>query len=209
MAVQKILSVQNPLLRRKSKSVITFDRKVERLIADLSDTLKVQKDPVGVGLAAPQVGKDFRLFIIKSGKNVTPFINPEIVWKSEETNDPRSSLHSSGQATRGKKRSEQFTLSPDENRDEPEYIMEGCLSLPHYYGPVQRATKIKVRYQTLTTQQPSNLITKTQTFSGLPAQIIQHEVDHLNGILFVDRLLEQGRKLYQWKDSEWTEVELP
>jgi peptide deformylase len=81
--------------------------------------------------------------------------------------------------------------------------MEGCLSLPHYYGPVQRGRDVTLRYQTRDGK------TVKETFSGFPAQVIQHEVDHLNGKIFVDRLFEQNRQLFQLEKGEWEKVELP
>lgn len=210
MGVYKILRAGNQTLRQASKPVANFDRKTEKLIADLGETLKVQKDPVGVGLAAPQVGKLLRLFIIKSGGNISSFINPEIVWKSEETNDPSTHSARSGQAQTGKTANRKPITNNQES--EKEYLMEGCLSLPHYYGPVRRAKAVRVTYQT-THNSPSQPnpqpTTHTKTFHGLLAQIIQHEIDHLNGILFIDRLLRQKRKLYEQKGKEWVEVELP
>lgn len=199
MAIQKILPVQDPILRKNSKSIRTGDKKLKKLITDLADTLVAQKNPVGVGLAAPQIGKPQKVFIVKSGKKVIPFINPEIISKSKTTNDPPQASSENPKTTTSSKE-----VSEPEHHHE--YVMEGCLSLPHYYGPVQRSARIKVKYQTA--QEPNNLITKTQSFVGLPAQIIQHEVDHLNGALFVDRLLEQERKLFRIEDGEWKEVEL-
>ena len=88
--------------------------------------------------------------------------------------------------------------------------MEGCLSLPHYYGPVERAWTITVQYQEPKMDNGRwKLENVQQTFSAFPAQIIQHEVDHLEGKIFVDRLLEQNRQLFQLKNNEWVEVELP
>ncbi|MBI2590390.1 MAG: peptide deformylase [Candidatus Blackburnbacteria bacterium] len=100
--------------------------------------------------------------------------------------------------------------------------MEGCLSLPHYYGPVQRAESVTLKYLKIAAEgEPrsprceaglwrENLKLKTsrRKFSGFLAHIIQHEVDHLNGILFVDRLLQQNRTLFQLKGKEWNKVEL-
>ena len=88
--------------------------------------------------------------------------------------------------------------------------MEGCLSLPHYYGPVQRAAELKVTFETPELVNGHwALGTRTKKYRGLSAQIVQHEVDHLNGILFIDKLLQQNRKLYEQKEKEWLEVELP
>ena len=81
-------------------------------------------------------------------------------------------------------------------------VYEGCLSLPHHYAPVKRSTSVTVKYQ-----QPE-LSTKTAVFSGFPAHIIQHEIDHLNGILFIDRVLEQNAKLYKLDGKEWVEISL-
>lgn len=81
-------------------------------------------------------------------------------------------------------------------------VYEGCLSLPHHYAPVKRSTSVTVKYQ-----QPK-LSTKTAVFSGFPAHIIQHEMDHLNGILFIDRVLEQNAKLYKVEGKEWQEISL-
>jgi peptide deformylase len=80
--------------------------------------------------------------------------------------------------------------------------MEGCLSLPDYYGPLQRSNKIKIKYLDLTGKQ------KEEEFTGLAAQIVQHEIDHLNGIMFVSKLLEQKAPLYKLEKNEWVEVEL-
>lgn len=200
MAVQKVLPVQNPTLRSKAKPVQSFDKRIQKLIKDLEDTLVAQKDPEGVGLAAPQLGLQAKVFIIRLGKSVISFINPEIVWRSKETNDPKSDV--------GSQKSEVGQKSKTKNL-KSDYIMEGCLSLPHYYGPVMRAKKIKVRYQRPKIENGEWKLENTeQTLTGLPAQIVQHEVDHLNGILFIDHLLRQKRKLYHWTGKDWEEVGL-
>ncbi len=81
-------------------------------------------------------------------------------------------------------------------------ILEGCLSLPYYYGPLVRSPKITVRYLNEKGEKT------TETFDGFNAQIILHEIDHLNGILFIDRLLEEKKPLYKVDGDEWEEVEL-
>ncbi|MGB9637302.1 MAG: peptide deformylase [Microgenomates group bacterium] len=86
------------------------------------------------------------------------------------------------------------TLRDNENR------FEGCLSVPNKWSVIRRARKIKVVYQTQTGQKI------TRTFSDQLATIIQHEYDHLNGILFIDRAIEQGAKIYELvKDEEGKE----
>ena len=173
--VRKILKVTDPLLRRKSKPVKKVDKKTLAIIADLKDTLKVQKDPEGVGLAAPQIGKLRQIFVMRYGGEPKVIINPEIISSSSGSTKKREG---------GKK------------------IMEGCLSLPHYYGPLLRPDKVKAKYLN------EKGDTVTETFYGFEAQIIQHEVDHLVGILFVDRLLEQKKPLFELVDDEWQEVEI-
>ena len=177
--VRKILDVKNPVLRLKSKPVKNIDKKIKKLIKDLKDTLAVQKDPEGVGLAAPQIGKNVQLFVVDyKGFNRT-VINPKIVSK-----------------TKAKKRKKDKS---DENKKK---ILEGCLSLPNFYGPLERSPKINVKYL------DENGKDVTEKFEGFDAQIIQHEIDHLNGIVFVDKLLQQKQPLYELIDGEWHEVEL-
>lgn len=79
-------------------------------------------------------------------------------------------------------------------------IYEGCLSLPHHYAPIRRSSSVTIKYLDQTMHE------KTETFSGFTAHVIQHEMDHLNGILFIDRVLEQNAKLYKVEGEEWVEV---
>lgn len=174
--IQKIVQSGEPKLRNVSKPVVKFDKMVINLIKDLKDTLAVQKNPEGVGLAAPQIGKNLRVFVAdyKNFKRVV--INPEIVSISKEKMKDKS------------KRTE---------------ILEGCLSLPHYYGPLKRSQSVKVKYLN---EEGKEVV---EEFKGFPAQIVLHEMDHLDGILFIDRLLEQNKGLYKLtEDDEWEEVDL-
>jgi len=116
--VCKILQSGDPILRTKSKEVKKVDKKVLKLVQDLKDTLKTQKEPEGVGLAAPQIGKNLRVFLADYKGFNRVVINP-VILKIE-----KSKPHSA-KATRGKKE-----------------ILEGCLSLPYYYGPLKRAAKL-------------------------------------------------------------------
>lgn len=175
--VQKIIQSGNPILRKISKPVGTIDKKVKQLIQDLKDTLAVQNDPEGVGLAAPQIAINLRVFAVDFKNLKRIVINPEIL----EIDDKK-------QVTSKKKKSE---------------ILEGCLSLPHYYGPLNRKNYIKLKYLD---EDGKEVIEEFRDFN---AQIILHEIDHLNGFLFVDRLLEQKKKLYKLDASdEWEEVDL-
>lgn len=151
------------------------------------------KEPEGVGLAAPQVGKSLSLFITKSTPKspISVFINPKIIQKTKIShltvdNDRVNKLNK----TMGEK-----SLTK----------LEGCLSLPNIWGEVKREPTIKLQYQLITNNH--GLITKTHMFSGLMATIVQHEMDHLQGILFPKRVLEQKGTLYKSRKNEKGEDE--
>jgi peptide deformylase len=180
--VRKILRSGDPRLRKPCKPVKKIDKKVISIINDLKDTLKVQKDPEGVGLAANQIGENLRVFAMVDKNKIRIIINPEIISTSDQSkpkstpNTPKIKSH--------------------------KQIMEGCLSLPNYYSPLKRVQKIKIKYLNIDGKE------KVEEFTGFPAQIIGHEIDHLNGIMFLDRLLEQKKKLYKLEKDGWGEVEL-
>jgi len=81
-------------------------------------------------------------------------------------------------------------------------VLEGCLSLPHYYGPLKRADSVTVKYLNEKGEEI------TEDLEGFDAQIILHEIDHLEGKLFIDRLFEEKKPLYKVDGDEWEEVEL-
>ncbi len=178
--IRKILLSSDPVLRQKSKAVVHFDKKTQRLIQDLKDTLSVQKEPEGVGLAAPQIGKTLRVFVANYKGFERVVVNPEVIKIESKAKSLKS-------GKKGKPKRE---------------ILEGCLSLPYYYGPLKRAGKITVKY--LNEKGES----VTETFEGFNAQIILHEIDHLEGILFVDHLLKEKKPLYKVDGDEWEEVDL-
>jgi peptide deformylase len=171
----KIADIKNPCLYKKSKPVSKVDKKITKLIADMWETLKAQKDPEGVGLAAPQVGKNLQVFIVFYGKTKQAFINPQVISKA-----PR----------------------PIKSKRGGRQILEGCLSLPHYYSPIKRANKIAISYLNEAGQKQS------KKFTGFLAHIIQHELDHLAGKVFVDHTLKQKLPLYKIQGDEWEEVDL-
>jgi peptide deformylase len=173
--IKKVVQAGDPILRKVSKPVGKIDKKILLLISDLKETLLAHKNPEGVGLAAPQIGKNLRIFAMRDGKILKIVINPEIISVSKMK-----------------------TITKKNNKDE---ILEGCLSIPHYYGPLRRGEKIKIKYL----NEEGKKV--TETFKNFPAQIVQHEIDHLNGFLFVDRLLEQKQPLYQITGDEVEEVD--
>lgn len=183
--IKSVIQPPDPRLRKKSKQVKKIDKKIKDLIQDMKDTLNAQRDPEGVGLAAPQIGKNLRIFLMKFSEDDAKehgeidrskiVINPKILSQSRVKKS----------AIKKKKQ-----------------ILEGCLSLPHFYGPLTRSKKVELEY----TNEEGEVV--KQIFTGFPAQIVLHEVDHLDGVLFVDRLLEQKQKLYEFRNDEWHEVHL-
>jgi peptide deformylase len=153
------------------------DKKVKDLIKDLKDTLAIQKDPEGVGLAAPQIGKNLQVFVCSYKNFNRVVINPKILDISEIS-------------------------KKDKEKKSKREILEGCLSLPYYYGPLKRAPKVKVEYLNEDGEKV------TEEFKNFDAQIILHEIDHLEGILFIDHLLKEKKPLYKVENDEWEEVEL-
>ncbi|KKQ56752.1 MAG: peptide deformylase [Candidatus Woesebacteria bacterium GW2011_GWC1_38_13] len=173
--IQKIVTVKDPVLRNISKDVRNFDKKTFSLIKDLKETLYIQKDPIGVGLAAPQIGRNLRIFAMKPKEEITIIVNPTVVSVSK---------------------------TPKDLMDEHIKLMEGCLSLPNLYGPLKRPDNIKINYL------DENGEKQTKLFEAFEAQIIQHEIDHLEGVLFTDRLIDQKKPLYELVNDEWVQVEI-
>lgn len=180
----KILNVPNKALNKKVKSVKKVDSRVRRLIHEMEKVLVAQDDPPGVGLAAPQVGFPLRLFIIKPtpGAKTEVFINPKIlnIGGSEDANFLRSSIKNKQKITH------QATHKPPKNSK-----LEGCLSIPRFWAPINRQESIILSYLNQDGKE------KTATFSGFKSIIIQHEIDHLNGVLFTQRAIEQSSQIYE------------
>jgi peptide deformylase len=155
MALRDIIILPDKRLRQKSDPVKTVNAEVRALVEDMFETM--YKAP-GVGLAAIQVGVPRRIVTVDTAKKDEPknpqvFINPEIVWCSEEKGT----------------------------------YEEGCLSIPEYYEEVERPQQVKVRFM--------DLAGKPQEVeaNGLLATVLQHEIDHTNGILFIDHISKLKR----------------
>lgn len=178
-----IITVPSEVLRKPTLPVKTIDARVQKVLQDMESALKKAKDPQGVGLAAPQIGKSLQVFMTRPDPKgpITTFINPSIIKFSQRQINPHGK-HG---------------------------VYEGCLSLPNHYAPIKRSTSVTVKY--LTPQLVADiweLQPHQETFSGFEAHVIQHEMDHLNGILFIDRVLEQNSKLYKVHGEDWEEVSL-
>jgi peptide deformylase len=157
MALRNIIKLPDPRLRLVSAPVKAVDGELRRLIDDMLETMY---DAPGIGLAAIQIGVPQRVVTLDLAKKDEPndpraFINPEIVWSSEEKNTHE----------------------------------EGCLSIPEYYEEVERPSQVKVRYL--------DLDGKAQEIDadGMLATCLQHEIDHINGVLFIDHLSKLKRSM--------------
>jgi peptide deformylase len=189
----KIVTVPASSLNKSTKTVVKIDEKIKKIVSEMEAVLIAQNDPPGVGLAANQVGLNLSIFIIKPTKKSKTkiFINPKIVkisqsWsgvghKLVETN----STNSTGSTKKKRKRVK----------------LEGCLSIPRIWGPVKRAERIFVHYQDLAGKK------YLKWFLGFEAIIIQHEIDHLNGIVFTQRAVEQKGQLYREEEDELVKIE--
>lgn len=175
MALRRILTIDNAadlaILKQVSQPVAAVDDAVRALMDDMLDTMY---DAPGIGLAAVQIGDTRRVIVMDLGdkdgaacdvdpaemsdeerakwdaerRNPRYFVNPEILWTSDEL----------------------YTYE------------EGCLSIPEYFDKVERPARVRIRYLNRDGQSVE------EEASGLYAVCIQHEMDHLNGVLFIDHL---------------------
>lgn len=155
MSTRPLVILPAPQLRLTSAPVARVDDGVRKLAQDMLETMYAAP---GIGLAAVQVGEMNRLITIdvshdEDAKEPRVFINPEILWKSED-------------------------LSVYE---------EGCLSIPEFYEEVERPARVRVRYTNLAGE-PEEL-----EADGLLATCLQHEIDHLDGVLFIDHISKLKR----------------
>lgn len=183
-----IVTTPNKILVDKSKPVTKFDSKLKEIIKGMEETLLATKDPIGVGLAAPQVGIALRIFQMKPTEKskVTTYVNPIIITTSKEEEVP----HFAGRNEK--------TNKPESSKNK---LLEGCLSIPDIWGNVTRKKEVTMSWQDV----KGNKF--TQKFTSFPAIIIQHEVDHLNGILFTKHVMEQNEKLFKSHKNEQGEDE--
>jgi peptide deformylase len=156
MALRDIIILPDKRLRSVSKPVIGIGDEIRTLVADMFETMY---EAPGIGLAAIQVGVPSRVIVMDLSKREAEaeprvFINPEIMWSSEE-----KSLYE-----------------------------EGCLSIPEVHEDVERPARVKIRYLDLDGK------LHEEDAEGLFSTCIQHEVDHLNGTLFIDHISKLKRE---------------
>lgn len=184
----KIINAPNPILSQPAKRISKIDKNILELIADMKESLESAIDPVGVGLAAPQVGRNLQIFIIKQSEKsqILVFINTAV----EEF------IFSPIKEKQEIQQSEQTAKAKEKAHIDKNVQLEGCLSLPNIWGEVKRNPSLKLSY--LDEKGDSH----SKIFKGFMATIIQHECDHLNGILFPKRVLAQKGKLYKSQKNE-------
>lgn len=158
MAIRTIVTLPDPVLRRKARPVAKFDGNLQSLIDDMIETMR---DAPGVGLAAPQVGISERVIVVE-------YAEPEEVEEGEEPKEVEPKLY--------------IMVNPEIVKTSPEIVVgvEGCLSVPMLVGEVERAEEIRIRGFNRRGQ-PMKL-----KADGWLARIFQHEIDHLNGVVFTD-----------------------
>ncbi len=167
MAIRKILPYGTPSLRGRAKEVHKFSKKIQVLVTDLLETMYANN---GVGLAGPQIGEDYRVFVIDTSTgeeemNPIVFINPKIIKKSGAI-----------------------------------VCQEGCLSFPKVYTDVKRYQYVMVK----AFDRHGKPFVLEAKDGSLLARAIQHENDHLDGILFVDHVVNLKEA-----DEELAKYELP
>jgi peptide deformylase len=159
MALRTIITLPEPVLYRKAHAVTKFDKNLQTLIDDMIDTMR---DAPGVGLAAPQVGVSDRVIVVEYADQ------PEEA-DSEEYKEVKPKLY--------------VMINPEIVKTSEETVMgvEGCLSVPALVGEVERFEEIQVKGLNRRGQ-PMKVKAK-----GWLARIFQHEVDHINGVIFTQR----------------------
>ncbi len=173
MAIREILEIPDPRLKTVSTPVTTFDGALKTLVDDMFETMY---DAPGIGLAAIQVGVAKRVLVIDLQE---PDPDAEPVECGHDHGDG-GTAHSHQPV----KNDPRIFINP-EILDPAENLVtyqEGCLSVPEIYGDVDRPATCRVRYQDL------DGVTHEEHLDGLMATCIQHEMDHLEGILFIDHL---------------------
>jgi peptide deformylase len=168
-----IIAYGDPVLKKKAKEIDKDYPKLDELIDNMWDTMY---NAYGVGLAAPQIGLPIRLFLI----DPAPFAEDEELDETEKEQ---------------LKNMRRVFINPQiiEETGEEWAFSEGCLSIPDIREDVFRQPDITIEYY------DENFEKHTETYSGLVARVIQHEYDHIEGILFTDKLSSLKKRLIKSK----------
>jgi len=160
MGLRKIVTLPEPILRRKARPVSTFDKNLQTLIDDMIETMR---EAPGVGLAAPQVGISDRLIVVEYADP------PEEEEGEDEPKEVKPKLY--------------VMINPEIVKTSEEKVLgvEGCLSIPGLVGEVERFESVQVKGLN---RHGRPMKVKAE---GWLARIFQHEIDHVNGVVFPDR----------------------
>lgn len=173
MAIRRIHETPDPVLRQISRPVEAFDEELKTLVADMFETMYAAP---GIGLAAVQVGVPIRLLVID-------------LQEPKDPQDPESPVV----------RQPRVFINPEilwhSDHDVP--YTEGCLSVPEQYAEVMRPDRIRAKWQDVEGN------TCEEEIDGLLAVCLQHEMDHLNGVLFIDHLSRLKRDMVLKKLAKW------
>jgi peptide deformylase len=171
MAVRNIVFLGDPVLRQKARKVREFDKKLHQMLDDMRETLL---DAPGVGLAAPQIGASQRVILVRL---------PDDEHSVEEFGEQAGVWHE--------------VVNPEILKPSQELVegIEGCLSIPGYSGRVERHVSVTVKGQD---RRGKEIRIKARDWL---ARVFQHEIDHLDGVLYIDRASEV------WKAPEPPDAE--
>lgn len=169
MALRSIVTIPDPVLRRKARKVTDFGPELQKLVDDMVETMRVAP---GVGLAAPQVGIPLRAVVVEFGDEEDETVPPKLF----------------------------VVVNPEITRTSQDSVVaaEGCLSIPGYAGDVDRFEAVTVRGLN---RHGQPMRVKAE---GWLARIFQHEIDHLEGVLFTDR----AERVWKIEDEPNTPVPL-
>jgi len=159
MTVRDIVAFPDPRLRQPARAVSAFDESLQALAADLLDTMRAAP---GIGITGPHIGESWRMTVLElTPGEVRIYVNPQIVWQSEE-----SQAHE-----------------------------EGSISMPGAAETIERPARVRVTYRDLAG------VEQTEDADGLLAVCLQHEIDQLDGIFWIQRLSRLKREMLVRK---WT-----
>jgi peptide deformylase len=168
-----VVGYGDPVLRKKGSDINAAYPRLKELIDNMFETMY---NAYGVGLAAPQIGKDIRLFVV----DTEPFSDNKD-YSEEERTFLKSFKKIFFNAKITKEEGEEWSFN------------EGCLSIPDIHEDVTRFSSIHITYQ------DENFVAHTETYSGLAARVIQHEYDHIEGVLFTDKISAFKKRLIKNK----------
>ena len=179
MALRPIVTMPDPVLKRKAKPITKFDKDLQTLIDDMIETMR---DAPGVGLAAPQVDISEQLIVVEYSED------------DEDDDDDNEGVEEKPE----KPKKLYVMINPEITKTSEEKVLgvEGCLSIPGIQGEVERFEAIQVKGLNRFGQ-PLKL-----KLSGWMARIFQHEIDHLNGVLFT----EIATRLWKFQEEEEHEL---